>query len=121
MRLLPRDAAWYSADAVELGDVDLASLGEAEMRRIRGKSISMVFQEPATALDPVFTIGGQVSAVFRRHRGQARREARASSRGRCGRRALCRQPGPGGRAGALSDGRACMMVLLMCSCPCLFV
>ena len=60
-------------------DNDLARLPESQMRRLRGRAISMVFQDPATALDPVFTIGTQVAVLFRRHRGFDRRAARAAA------------------------------------------
>jgi peptide/nickel transport system ATP-binding protein len=49
------------------------------MRRIRGNQISMIFQEPMTALNPVFTVGNQIGEVFRVHRGMNRREALQAS------------------------------------------
>ncbi len=48
---------------------------EAEMRKIRGRSISMIFQEPMTSLNPVFQIGDQISEVLRLHEGLSRKEA----------------------------------------------
>ena len=57
-------------------DTDLLKLKEKEMRRYRGKEIAMVFQEPMTALNPVFTIGDQVGEVFKLHQNSSRREAR---------------------------------------------
>ena len=54
---------------------DLVKLPEREMRRIRGNRISMIFQEPMTSLNPVFTVGDQVAEVFRVHRRMGRREA----------------------------------------------
>jgi oligopeptide/dipeptide ABC transporter ATP-binding protein len=54
---------------------NLVSLSTEEMRRIRGEQISMVFQEPMSALNPVFTVGDQVSEVLRVHRGMGRDEA----------------------------------------------
>lgn len=56
---------------------DLVSLPESTLRTIRGKDIGMVFQEPMTSLNPVFTIGDQVAEVLRTHLGLAGREARA--------------------------------------------
>jgi ABC-type dipeptide/oligopeptide/nickel transport system ATPase component len=79
MGLLPREAFSARAAAVDLAGQDLFSLTESGMRRIRGREISMIFQEPRTALDPVFTIGSQLSAVYRRHRGQSRGKALESS------------------------------------------
>ena len=54
---------------------DLATLDERELRRVRGARIAMVFQEPMTALNPVFTIGDQVAEVVRIHAKASRREA----------------------------------------------
>ena len=54
---------------------DLVTLGERDMRRVRGARISMVFQEPMTALNPVFTIGDQIAEVVRIHSDVSRREA----------------------------------------------
>ncbi|MCO1657031.1 ABC transporter ATP-binding protein [Pseudonocardia humida] len=55
---------------------DLLAMSRAELARLRGTGISMIFQEPMTALDPVFTIGQQISQVLRSHRRVTRREAR---------------------------------------------
>jgi len=79
MRLIPHDVGRAQADAIELNGVNLEALPEKRMREIRGREISMVFQEPLTALDPVFTIGNQLSSVYRRHRAQSKRKALASS------------------------------------------
>jgi len=54
---------------------DLLSLSEDEMRKVRGEKIAMIFQEPMTALNPVFTIGNQISEMVRLHRGASRKEA----------------------------------------------
>ena len=79
MRLIPHDVGQVQADVIGLNGVNLEALPEKRMRDIRGQEISMVFQEPLTALDPVFTIGNQLSSVYRRHRGQPKRKALASS------------------------------------------
>ncbi len=55
--------------------VDLMSLSEREMRHIRGAEISMVFQEPSTALNPVFTVGEQIAETVRAHEKVSRKEA----------------------------------------------
>jgi peptide/nickel transport system ATP-binding protein len=55
---------------------DLLRLDETEMRSVRGKDISMVFQEPMTSLNPVFTVGRQVGEVLRRHEGMSKEAAR---------------------------------------------
>jgi peptide/nickel transport system ATP-binding protein len=54
---------------------DLVALPPAQMRKIRGKEISMVFQEPMTSLNPVFTIGEQIAEAIRLHEGLGRRAA----------------------------------------------
>ena len=54
---------------------DLAPLSTAEMDRIRAKDIAMVFQEPMTSLNPVYTIGEQIAEVLRRHEGLSRKAA----------------------------------------------
>jgi len=55
--------------------IDLLQLSEAEMRRIRGNKISMVFQEPMTSLNPVFTIGYQIKEAFKLHQNIRESEA----------------------------------------------
>jgi peptide/nickel transport system ATP-binding protein len=54
---------------------DLLSLSEAEMRRVRGNRIAMIFQEPMTALNPVFTVGDQIAEVARVHEKASRKAA----------------------------------------------
>ena len=53
----------------------LDGLSEAGMQRLRGNAMSMIFQEPATALNPVFTVGEQIAEVYRQHRNVSPREA----------------------------------------------
>ncbi len=55
---------------------DLAQLDEKAMERVRGASISMIFQEPMTSLNPAYTVGDQIMEVLRRHRGMSKAEAR---------------------------------------------
>ncbi len=59
--------------------VDLAKADEKTLRAIRGDEIAMVFQEPMTALNPVFTVGEQISEVLRQHRGMDRQAADAKA------------------------------------------
>ncbi|HLI11173.1 MAG TPA: ABC transporter ATP-binding protein [Alphaproteobacteria bacterium] len=56
---------------------DLTRLSDAEMRRIRGNEIAMVFQEPMTSLNPVYTVGNQITEAIRLHQGKSQREALA--------------------------------------------
>ncbi len=58
---------------------DLLELSEADMRSIRGNDIAMIFQEPMTSLNPVFTIGYQISEALRLHREASRAEAKSLS------------------------------------------
>ncbi len=76
MGLLPR-AGRVSNGSVELEGVDLTSLSDQEMSRVRGDSIAMVFQEPMTSLNPAFRVGDQIAEVVRRHREFSRTEAHA--------------------------------------------
>jgi peptide/nickel transport system ATP-binding protein len=66
MRLLP-DAGRIADGRVALGELDLLGLPEAAMRAVRGRRLAMIFQEPATALNPVLTIGRQITEVIERH------------------------------------------------------
>ncbi|MCR9138638.1 MAG: ABC transporter ATP-binding protein [Alphaproteobacteria bacterium] len=59
---------------------DLAQADEAQLTRIRGAEISMIFQEPMTSLNPVLTIGTQIEESFRLHRGLTGRQAKAAAR-----------------------------------------
>jgi peptide/nickel transport system ATP-binding protein len=75
MRLLP-EAARIVGGRVELDGIDLLGLPEAAMRAVRGRRVAMIFQEPATALNPVLTVGSQIAEVITRHgAGDARRKA----------------------------------------------
>ncbi|MGD2115518.1 MAG: ABC transporter ATP-binding protein [Acidobacteriota bacterium] len=65
-----------SAGRVLLDGADLLTLGESALRRIRGRRIAMVFQDPAAALNPTFNVGFQVAEAIRAHRRISRREAR---------------------------------------------
>ncbi|MCX8088994.1 MAG: ABC transporter ATP-binding protein [Meiothermus ruber] len=56
---------------------ELIGLTEAQMRRIRGNDIAMIFQEPMTSLNPVYTVGDQIVEAIRLHQGKSRQEARA--------------------------------------------
>ena len=78
MRLLP-EAARIVDGRVALDSVDLLALPEAAMRAVRGKRVAMIFQEPATALNPVLTVGQQITEVLQRHSSLSReqREKRA--------------------------------------------
>ena len=75
MRLIPDPPGKITQGEILFGGTNLLDLSEAEMRKIRGRSISMIFQEPMTSLNPVFQIGDQISEVLRLHEGMSRKEA----------------------------------------------
>jgi oligopeptide transport system ATP-binding protein len=78
MRLCP-PSAQISAEAIEVAGTDVLGAGPAELRRLRGEQMSMVFQDPLSALNPVLSVGSQVGELFRIHRGMSRRQARAEA------------------------------------------
>jgi glutathione transport system ATP-binding protein len=65
------------------GPVDLAAADDRTIRAIRGNEIAMIFQEPMTSLNPVFTVGDQIAEAIVLHQGVDRREARARARALC--------------------------------------
>jgi len=75
MRLVPVPPGRYAGGRILFEGRDLLSLEEREMRAVRGKDISMIFQEPMTSLNPVLAVGDQVAEVLRLHRGMSRKEA----------------------------------------------
>src|SRR5215469_3426781 len=75
MRLLAKNAK-VSADLISFDGEDLQKKTEAEMRRIRGHKIAMIFQDPMTSLNPVITIGEQIAEAVRLHLGLNKKEAR---------------------------------------------
>ncbi|TCD13378.1 ABC transporter ATP-binding protein [Oricola cellulosilytica] len=84
LRLIEREGGTITGGSIMLNDgdgtVDITALDEQGLQRLRGNRISMVFQEPMTSLNPVLTIGDQMSEVFIRHRNMTKREAYDASR-----------------------------------------
>jgi peptide/nickel transport system ATP-binding protein len=78
MRLLQRETSRIEG-RILLGGRDILSLPESQMRQIRGKDVAMIFQEPMTSLNPLFTVGDQISEALLCHSGISRREARAET------------------------------------------
>lgn len=76
LQILDSPPAEVTAGRALMDDVDLLRLGEDEMQRMRGEQISMLFQDPHTALDPVFSVGDQIMELLRVRRGMSRRQAR---------------------------------------------
>jgi oligopeptide/dipeptide ABC transporter ATP-binding protein len=79
MRLIPRPPGRIAGGSIRLFGEDLLAKSEAEMRQIRGARISMIFQDPMTSLDPVFTIGQQLAEALIYHQRLTRKEAYARS------------------------------------------
>lgn len=73
MGLLPGNAR--ASGRVRVAGTEVVGAGEAELARLRGRTASMVFQEPATALDPLTRVGAQIAEVIRNHRSVSRAEA----------------------------------------------
>jgi peptide/nickel transport system ATP-binding protein len=77
MRLLPEPPAKIVGGAARFMGRDLAALSEREMQQVRGKDISMIFQDPMTSLNPVVTVGDQLIEVIRWHDDVSHKEAHA--------------------------------------------
>ena len=78
LRLLPASADPHVTGVVEYEGRDLLGLGEAQMRRLRGTDLRMVFQNPMTSLNPVWPIGDQITEGLRVHGGLSAAAARAN-------------------------------------------
>lgn len=75
LQLLPKPAGRIAAGQILFEGRDLVKMSAAEIRRIRGNEISMIFQEPMVCLNPVYTVGFQIQEVLRKHRQMSKREA----------------------------------------------
>ncbi|MBA3659854.1 MAG: ABC transporter ATP-binding protein [Gemmatimonadales bacterium] len=76
LRLVPPPGRIESGSTIRLGDIDLLSLQGEALRRVRGRRIGMIFQDPMTSLNPVFRVGDQIAEGVRAHFPVSRREAR---------------------------------------------
>jgi len=76
LRLVPTPAGRIESGSVEFRGTDLLKVSRAAMRNIRGNQISMIFQEPMTSLNPVYTAGRQIAEAVMLHEKKSRREAR---------------------------------------------
>jgi oligopeptide/dipeptide ABC transporter ATP-binding protein len=79
LRLIPDPPGRVVGGEILFEGVNLLELSSAEMRRIRGNDISMIFQEPMTSLNPVFTIGNQIAEAVRLHQGLSKKDAMAKA------------------------------------------
>ena len=76
MRLLPQGVGEITAGTIRLDGTDLVQLNEDEMRRARGRDVSMTFQDPMTYLNPVMRVGDQIVEAIRQHQSVNQRDAR---------------------------------------------
>ncbi len=76
MGLLPQPAVRVTGGSIRFGQQDLTALSETALRQVRGDRIAMIFQEPMTSLNPVMTVGAQLSEAIRAHAPVGRTEAR---------------------------------------------
>ena len=79
MRLVPSPPGRIVGGEIFYRGRDLLKLNNEEMRKIRGNEISMIFQEPMTSLNPVFTVGNQIGEAIRLHQGLGKKETRAKT------------------------------------------
>jgi ABC-type dipeptide/oligopeptide/nickel transport system ATPase component len=77
MRLVEQPGRIEPGSKILFEGRDLATLGERELGKIRGNDIAMIFQEPMTSLNPVFTVGNQISEAVRLHQGLGKKDAKA--------------------------------------------
>ena len=75
LRMIPSPPGRIAAGRVLLNGEDLIQVPEKRIRAVRGGEISMIFQEPMTSLNPVYTIGNQIAETIRRHKGTSRTAA----------------------------------------------
>lgn len=75
MGLLPEGVAHISGGEIMFGGENLVKASNERLSQIRGKEISMIFQEPMTSLNPLYTIGEQIAEILRRHEGLSKKAA----------------------------------------------
>ncbi len=75
MRLIPDPPGRIESGSIMFNGEEILAVPEEKMRSIRGDRISMIFQEPMTSLNPVFTVGYQISEVLKLHRGMGKEDA----------------------------------------------
>ena len=79
VRLVPLPGRIAAGSSIRFGGTDLLALGPGALRQVRGRRIGMVFQDPMTSLNPVLTVGDQISETIRAHFPVSRAEARGRS------------------------------------------
>ena len=76
LRLISMPPGRFDSGQIKFNNHDLLSLSEADMQKVRGNDISMIFQEPMTSLNPIFTIGDQIGEAIIQHQSATEAEAR---------------------------------------------
>src|SRR5689334_13148750 len=76
LRLIPYPQGVIESGSIQLRGKELLKLSERQMQDVRGNAISMIFQEPMTSLNPVYTVGAQIVEAIRLHQKKSRGEAR---------------------------------------------
>lgn len=76
MKLIPNPPGKIISGQILFNGIDIVNISEKDMHEIRGNKISMIFQEPMTALNPVFTVGHQIQEVFTLHQKISKKEAK---------------------------------------------
>ena len=79
LQLLPRPPARYAGGRIVFKGENLLEASESRMQHVRGDEIAMIFQEPMTSLNPVYTVGSQIMEALMLHRDMGKAEARAST------------------------------------------
>ena len=83
LRLVANPPGRIVGGAIRFEGRNLLELSETEMERVRGNEISMIFQEPMTSLNPLYTVGGQISEAIALHQGLSRKRGHGTARSRC--------------------------------------
>jgi peptide/nickel transport system ATP-binding protein len=79
IQLIPEPAGFIASGEILLNGTDINALGEMEKRKLRGNKVSMIFQEPMTSLNPVFTIGNQIIEGIKLHQNKNAAEAKITA------------------------------------------
>ncbi|MDA1191081.1 MAG: dipeptide ABC transporter ATP-binding protein [Candidatus Poribacteria bacterium] len=75
MQLVPQPAGYHAGGEIWIGDTDITTLSETRKRDIRGRNVSMIFQDPMTSLNPVLTVGFQIAESVLRHEQMSKKAA----------------------------------------------
>ena len=76
IQLIPQPAGYVADGEILLNGIDITKIPEREKRALRGNKVSMIFQEPMTSLNPVFTLGEQIIETIKLHQGKSAKEAK---------------------------------------------